>query len=252
MFILKKLLGDFISPLPICLALLLVGLVLDWSGWRKRLGRGLVILGFLLLLLSSAGPLPRWAIWQLEKSESPLSAAEPGVTLVHVLGSGHSSRDDFPASVRLGEEGLKRLTEGIRVWRLCPEAKLLLTGYGGADPTGNGEIMRRAAMSLGVPEASIVCDCVPRDTREELTRCRAELGSQGRVVVVSSASHLPRARLLCRNLGINASFSAAHFHAAEGPWPANWRHLLPGSGNLRCSERAMYESFGLLWTWICS
>ncbi|MEN9360708.1 MAG: hypothetical protein RL095_2243 [Verrucomicrobiota bacterium] len=250
MFMLKKLLGDFFSPLPICFLVVAIGLILDWGGWRKRLGRMLVVAGILWLLLTSGGPLPRWAIWQLEKEESPMSLPVPGVTLVHVLGSGHSSREDFPASVRLGEEGLKRLTEGVRVWRMCPGAKMLLTGYGGADATGNAEIMRRVAISLGVDEKAIVWDSSPRDTREELSRCRQELAGGGRVLVVSSASHLPRARLLCRSLGIDASYSAAYFHAAEGPWPSNWRHLLPGSGALRCSERAMYEGAGLVWAWL--
>src|SRR5207253_2584324 len=55
MFLFKKLLAPFLMPVPFCLALLLLGLVLLWLTRRQRAGKWLATLGALLLLLLGYG-----------------------------------------------------------------------------------------------------------------------------------------------------------------------------------------------------
>ena len=66
MFFLKKLISRFFFPVPLCAELLVLGLVL-WSFTKwKKLGRGLVVAGTVLLLVFSYPWLPRLALSRLE------------------------------------------------------------------------------------------------------------------------------------------------------------------------------------------
>ncbi|MDT5158330.1 MAG: hypothetical protein QOH51_2687, partial [Acidobacteriota bacterium] len=55
MFLFKKIVAPFLMPVPFCVALLLIGLLLLWFTRRQRAGKLFVTAGTLLLTLLGYG-----------------------------------------------------------------------------------------------------------------------------------------------------------------------------------------------------
>lgn len=85
------------------------------------------------------------------------------------------------------------------------------------------------------------------DTEDEVRWCKNVVGTN-RVIIVSSASHLPRAMLLARRHGLDVVAVPSGFlvdTVTQAPFSPD--RLFPSSINLYLSERAMYEYLGLVW-----
>jgi hypothetical protein len=57
MFLLKKTLSPLLYPLPICLQIMLIGLILLWFTPRQRAGKWLVTTGVVLAVVFAEGTL---------------------------------------------------------------------------------------------------------------------------------------------------------------------------------------------------
>jgi len=248
MFLFKKLLAPFLMPVPLCLLLLLLGLVLLWLTRRQRAGKYLATLGALLLLLLGYGSLSGRLLATLERRYAPVvdvSAAAGRVRWVVVLGGGSSADSGLPATMRLSEASQARLVEGIRLQRRLPGSRLLLSGGSvfGSDP--DAETMRALAVELGVDPASLELDSFSPDTESQAEVVRTRLGAE-EFYLVTSASHMPRALALFRKAGTNPLPAPTHFltQSDNSLAPSDF---FPSSGGLRRAEAATYEYLGLAW-----
>lgn len=231
----------FLDALPLALVLLLPAvLLLAWGGRRgRRWALGLTVLATGLLFVLSSGPVTRALLAPLEGRVPPLldpsgiAADDGGPVWVMVLGSGHHSDADLPLSSQVSGTALTRLAEGIRLYRAVPGARLLLTGYGGPDPVPSAVMMARMAEALGVPADDIETAPEPTITWEEALAARSIVGDAP-LILVTSASHMPRALALFRAAGLD-------------PVPAPTGHrafavqFLPSGGNLGLSRAALVE-----------
>ena len=139
-FVFKKVFGTLLMPLPLGLTLAWIGVaLLGWGRWR-RLARGVIASALLLLTLVSLAPVSAWMADPLERAYP----AFPGdsVDAVVVLGSGHGTDPRLPPTSLLSSSALYRLVEGLRIAQAQPWARLVLSGYGGADPRANAEVYR--------------------------------------------------------------------------------------------------------------
>jgi len=59
MFLLKKIIGSLLLPLPSCLLISFLGLFLLWRGKRELTGKVLVTIGLVSLAILSYGPISR-------------------------------------------------------------------------------------------------------------------------------------------------------------------------------------------------
>lgn len=248
MFLFKKLIAPFLMPVPFCLALLLAGLALLWLTRRQRAGKCLATLGASALLLLGYGAVSGGLLETLERRHAPatdVSAAAGRVRWVVVLGGGSSADEGLPAAMRLSEGSLARLVEGIRLQRLLPESRLLLSGGSvfGSDP--DAETMRALAVGLGVDPAALELDGVSPDTETQAEVVRARLGSE-EFYLVTSASHMPRSLALFRKAGTNPIPAPTHFLTQKdnGLSPGDF---FPSAGGLRRAEAVIYEYLGLAW-----
>jgi uncharacterized SAM-binding protein YcdF (DUF218 family) len=248
MFLFKKLLGPFLMPVPLCLSLLMLGLVLLWFTRRQRAGKWLATLGAVALLLLGYGVVSSRALAGLERqyaSVTDVSATAGRVRWVVVLGGGSSADEGLPAVQRLSEGSLARLVEGVRLQRQLPGSKLLLSGGAvfGSDP--DSETMRALAVELGVDPAALDLDSVSPDTETQAEVVRGRLGDE-EFYLVTSASHMPRALALFRKAGTNPLPAPTHFltqrNRATSP-----SDFFPTSAGLRRAEAATYEYLGLAW-----
>jgi uncharacterized SAM-binding protein YcdF (DUF218 family) len=116
----------------------------------------------------------------------------------------------MPPDGSAGGALLRRVEHAATLWREGAAPLLLLSG-GGEGPWPEAQAMRDLAIAAGVPEPSLLVEATSRNTVENAVfsaRLLRERGL-GRVVVVTDAYHLLRARLLFRAAGLEVAAASA-------------------------------------------
>jgi uncharacterized SAM-binding protein YcdF (DUF218 family) len=255
MFALKKLLSAAFQPCSLLLAVMALGLILLFFTKRQRTAKGLLTAGLALLALMSIGPVARALVRPLEATHQPLLAeatqavstlpdGSPAPRWVVVLGGGKSEGRSLAPIHQLSEASLVRLTEGIRLQRLLPESKLVLSGGGERGETTESETLAAAGVSLGAPQDRMVLESESRDTIDEVRALRTLLG-EDRFVLVTSATHLPRAMAMFKKAGMNPIPAPTDFMAIGAH--SDMLGLFPHARAGQTIELALHEHLGLLW-----
>jgi uncharacterized SAM-binding protein YcdF (DUF218 family) len=254
MFWLKKLLGYWLMPLPFCMALIVAGLLLASCGRFRRRGWAMVAAAALLLLLLSNTWFSVVALRPFESQYPPIPELVAGAPLpksisdcryVAVLGSGTSNYPGLSASAELSTSGLARLVEAVRILRALPAARLILSGPGEPGRRSHAATLAAAAVSLGIAPERISLVETALDTEDE-SRAVAALVGTGKVAVVTSAWHMPRAVLLFKKTGISFVACPADFNCrSENGF--GWGLFKVESEALERSTLAVHETLGLIW-----
>ena len=258
---LKPLVGALLMPLPVFLGLTLLGLALLAAG-RRRLGWGLTLAALFSLALAAWRPVADGLLGPLESrypaptdpSSMVAADAPPSVAAIVVLGGGWWPNDQWPSGSQLADSSALRLLEGVRLARALPDVPLLLTGadrQGEIPPVAWG--YAQAARELGIAPARLQVLDTPVDTAQEARAVRAALAGTGaarpRLVLVTSAAHMPRAMLHFQAVGLDP-LPAPTQHLAGRASGRRLRDWLPSAANLRKTESALHEYLGLLaWRW---
>jgi uncharacterized SAM-binding protein YcdF (DUF218 family) len=256
MFIVKKLLSALLTPMPICLLLLTVGLALLWFSRRQRAGRVLVAVGTGLLILLSYSGVSRRVVAPLEGYRPLLVPDAPGAhdpqagqaRWIVVLGGGHTLAPGLPPTSQLHPNTLARLVEGVRLKRQIPGARLITSGGFGSEAVPHAEVVARAAEILGLTRDDIVLARDTFDTVDEARYIHALVGADP-FILVTSASHLPRAVRLFRKQGMSPLPSPADFISPDTPG-ISIGSLFPSAGSLAATEHATHEYLGILFEWL--
>ena len=162
-FILKKLVGMTLMPVPLSLLLILLGL---WWFSRAPVKSRLAFFSAFLLLAVSADPADR--LIAPHESYYPVFDIEQPVDAVVVLGSASQSALRQTGFYESRSSAMYRLSEGLRILRANPDAILIATGYAGfsaAQP--HAEILQQAAIDRGVDPLRIFAFPTARDTENE-------------------------------------------------------------------------------------
>ncbi len=244
LFLLKKFLGNLLLPLPLTLLLLLGALLFMLRRKTRWFGILLVCVATGLLLISSYAPLSHRLLADFENHVPSYSQQNLPADYIVVLGNWHQSVPDQPLTSQIRPDGIVRLVEGIRIYRLNPGSRLVFTGYSATptDAVSYPAKLRELALELGVPDDDILTFDGPRDTIEE-AQLIARVFPVARLVLVTSAMHMQRALGLFRGAGLD-------------PQPAPTEHLskpikswwtFPSSKTLADTEYWVHEKLGLLW-----
>lgn len=248
MFILKKIAGELLSPLSVIVLILAVALLLLWLTRRQRLGKLLATAGFLLFVVLAYGGLGGPALRALENDYTPLASPPSDIKWIVVLGGGATSDPHLPPAQRASAATLARAVEGVRLYRLLPGAKLVVSGAavlaGGAD----ADTLAAIAQELGVPRDAIVLDTVSPDT-ETQARTMRELLKGERCIVVTSAAHMRRSLALFRKAGIDALPAPTHYLSQRNA-SLSLHDFFPGIAHIRGADVAAHEYLGLAWGWL--
>ena len=242
-FFLRKLISSLLYPPTFCLVIALLGWILLLGGRFTRIAKGVIGASLITLLLLSIPALQKPAIRLLEASGTKTSAEN--IDAIVVLGAGvYEWEDGAPATKNLGATSLSRAIEGIRLAKKYPETPLIFTGGTIGDRPASSASMADLAIDLGIPEEQIITFSTPTSTWEEAQRTAAELGTS-KVILVSSALHLPRAILLFEKSGISASPSPTDY--LSDPSPSDILDFLPNAGAWLTWQRAFHEIYGRIW-----
>ena len=237
MFWLKKFVSFWLMPLPLCLALLVSGLLLGRSTRRSGIGRRLMATAAALLLLFSNKAVSTRLLRPLEDRYpavpeivpgAPAPAAIAGCRFVVVLGGGHTDMPGIPATGQLSSSALGRIVEAARLLRVLPAARLVVSGPGEPGRPSHAAVLARAAASLGIDPARIILVDTALDTEDE-SLAVARLAGRARVA-----------------LGVDFTPCPADFVAREDP-RFRWGSLSWDSESLERSTLAVHEWIGLLW-----
>jgi len=104
-----------------------------------------------------------------------------------------------------------RVQHAITLYRQGIAPRLILCGGVGSHPPSEAEVMRRLAISAGVPADALVLEDRSHSTEESLINAKMLMDARGwrTAVIVSDPFHLYRAELMARELGMEAYGSGA-------------------------------------------
>jgi uncharacterized SAM-binding protein YcdF (DUF218 family) len=252
----KKFVAFWLMPLSVCVTGLLVGLWLLRSPQRARLGRALLVGSVILLMVCSNKFVSKWLIRPLETRYPAIPELTAGgippalaaCRYVVVLGGGNGNSPNMPATNLLSTSALGRITEAVRLLRVLPEAKLIVSGPGKGSREAHATVLARAAISLGIAADRIVHVDQAHDTEDESNAVQ-RIAGDARVALVTSAWHMPRSMALFRHAGVAALPCPADYqtHTRE---PFAFDDVLWESAALHRSTLAVRERIGYLWIWL--
>jgi len=244
-FELKKILSSLLSPS----FLILLGLGAGAAGLlfsrRRRVTGSLLLFSFTLGVLCFFPWMPDALTDYLEKQYEPFSCVSEGVGpgWMVVLGQG-VKEGALPETSRINGTMYVRLMEAVRISREAENVKIIVSLSGRESAgckTGWWSFFCRTVQLSA--EGSVVLT-EPLDTEAELRQVLEIVGSEP-FILVTSASHMPRAMQIARSLGGTALAAPCGFRGSfSGPL---YRRILPSSRNLRRTERAWHELKGLWW-----
>lgn len=244
--LIKSLAAQLLMPLPVSIGFLVFGFLLI-IGKRQQLSAIFCGVGLVVLFLTSWAPVAERLLLPLETRYSAL-AELPQDSLpvaVVVLGGGWQPEAPISSVSRLDESSALRLMEGIRLWRQAPKLLLIVTGA-----SSNSKIApvalgyAEAAQALGVPAQQVQVLDWPTDTGQEAKAVRQLLGASAQVILVTSASHMPRAMLHFQAAGLVPLAAPTHYLVQYNS-PRNLGYWIPSASYMKMSERTIYETLGM-------
>lgn len=255
LFWIKKWVTLWLMPLPFCLALILLGAWLTQFPRRARLGRILALGAAGILILLGNYFVARALLRPLEirfpgiaeiKGPDEIPAELAACQFVVVLGAGYGYSENLSATNQLNAPALARITEGVRILRWLPDAKLIVSGGPLVGGVTHAAQLAHAAISLGVTPNRILAMDQTRDTEEE-ARTAVQLVQGRRIALVTSASHMPRAEALFRGAGLSVVPCPTGFRTqAEETFTV--AQLFFDADALSRSTAALHERLGLAWS----
>jgi len=249
MFFLKKIISPFFMPLSACLLLALLGLVCLWFTRRQKTGKMLLTISTLLLGFFSYGVVSNLLAKPLEQEYAPIGDFEAlkDVKWIVVLGGGSGVDPGLPPSTYLSEASLVRLSEGVFLHNRLPQAKLILTGrsvFEGITPVA--EVMADTAREWGVKPDDIIIEAEATDTKDHPIYVKKIVGKD-RFILVTSASHMPRAMALFRKYGMEPIPAPTDYMVKEREGGLTPGVFFPSAGSLEKAGRAIHEYLGMMW-----
>ena len=252
---LSKLLPLFAYPLGLACILLLLSLLFRR---RRRLQTGLLIAAVALLWLSSS----RWVAFSLVRSLEwrylpPAVVSKTDVIVV--LGGATESAQPPRTTVEINSAG-DRVLYAARLYQMGKAAHILLSGgnitWLQTRTSTPAEEMADIITMIGVPQEALWFQAESQNTYEDALLCKKFLEQKGinRILLVTSAMHMPRAVALFEKQGFEVIPAPTDFSVTQADWddltrldlPAQMIGLLPNSSYLGMTTNALKEYIGML------
>lgn len=247
-------------PLTWVVLLLSVTAVLalfPFSPKRLRWVRLLIISSLFLLVTLSSPLIATTLIGSLETwyQPPPLTSSDRFDAIV-VLGGGVDGKGSLRPTTEPGSNSRNRTTCGVDLYQQGYAPTLLLTG-GDAKAFGTGPReaveMKQWAVRLGVPESATMIDTEARTTYENATGTKRLIGPAS-ILLVSSASHLPRAVPVFIKQGFRVTPAPCGYVSQNLP-RESWNNidpfdLIPSDDALQYTREAVVEVAGIVIYWL--
>ena len=200
------------------IALLMIAGVLLLCARRAKWGRRLTVLGALGYLALAAAPTGHFLTFALENRFPRPAPDMPAPDGVIVLGGAISEAMLKPrGALVLGPSG-SRMTEAVALSLKYPAARLVFSGgsaniLGDANELSEADVAKLLLEAMGVPPGRFVYEDKSRNTWENaiFTRETVKPKPGERWLLVTSATHMPRAMGIFRQAGFEVTAWPAHY-----------------------------------------
>jgi uncharacterized SAM-binding protein YcdF (DUF218 family) len=237
------------NPLSAALLALLV-LLLLWLLARRGvlLVALVVVIGLLWLLATPWASRNLQSLLESQTAEIPAEAL-PKADAIVVLGGTLSPPASSGSYANLSAAA-DRLVHAARLYALGKAPIILISGgHGGAAGAMDAESVHAAALLVGwgIPASAILTETESTSTYENAVYSKLMLDQHRlkRVLLVTSAMHMPRALATFRSAGIEATPAATDFEAS-GPGATGLRAWMASPAALEVTTRALREYVGRL------
>ncbi|MGB9586049.1 MAG: YdcF family protein [Anaerolineales bacterium] len=250
---LSKTLPPLIYPLGLATILLLIGIVF---AKRTRLTRIILWVAFGLLWLGGNRLVAYQLARSLEWRYLPPKDI-PSAPLMIVLGGGTFSAN-YPRTMPEVNGAGDRLFYAAKLYQEGKAPKILLSGGAISWYTPSGgpaEDMAVLIQMLGVPSDALIIENNSQNTYENARNSKEILHRLGvnRVILVTSAMHMPRAVKIFQRQGIDVTPAPTDYTVTQAGWetmtaltPASIiLDLIPSADNLSLTTRVLKEYIGL-------
>lgn len=253
----SKVLPVFIYPLGAAMGL--IGLALFLTR-RRRWSAGLLVTALFILWLSSTRGFALSLIRSLEQQHLP-PVSWPEAEAIVILGGGVNPQA-WPRTLPEVNEAGDRLMLGAWLYREGAAELVIVTG--GQMPwsantvgaTVEANSMAQLLTFLGVPAEALRLETASRNTYENALFTRQLLAETGirRILLVTSASHMPRSVRLFTAQGFQVIPAPADFQVSDAEWQELWApnpaaqvlNWLPEARYLYMTTTAVKEYIGLI------
>ena len=243
-FLFKNLLGTLLLPPTNGLLLLLVAALFR----RRRWALGLALIGGVLMFLQSLPIVASNLIAPLEARAGGAFVSAQGARAIVVLGSGlRRDAPEYGGSDTVTELSLVRLRYGVTLARQLQLPVLIAGGVPPLASRAEADVMAAIAeREFGV--AVRWKESESRDTADNARMSARILKAAGirRVVLVTQAFHMPRARQLFESAGLEIIPAPTDFKG-PGEGPLEVFDFLPQARAIQTSYYALHEWLGLAW-----
>jgi uncharacterized SAM-binding protein YcdF (DUF218 family) len=216
MFLASKIFWLLAQPLSLAFALVLTGFAAVLSGYQ-RIGLVLSGLAGVLLFVTLFTTTGSVLLQRLEDRFAKPPALPAELSCIIILGGAF---DNEVMAARGGIEfnqAADRFIEALRIARLAPAARILVSGGDGSlsgDYEGDADAANTFFPTFGIPADRLIREGASRTTFENAANTQGILAENGltNCLLITSAFHMPRAMGLFRKLGISVT-----------PWPTDYR-----------------------------
>ena len=255
---LSKLLPMLVYPLGLATLLLIVALLL--LGRRPRCTAAAVATALVVLGVSSNSFVSEAMMRSLEWRHLPADPL-PQAEAIVVLGGAIKPQEPPRPWIDVAEQG-DRVLHGATLYLGQKAPLIIFSGgritWGQSQDRSEADDMADLALALGVPKSAILLEPDALNTHQNAVNVQAMLAERNlqKILLVTSALHMPRALAIFQKLGIDAVPAPTDFHVTLEPptdrdtWQGILLSLLPDAENLYNFTRAEKEYIGTVIYWL--
>lgn len=255
---LSKFLPSFVYPLGVAFLLLLAALIVSKRKWRlQHLQTAFLILAILILFIGGN----RWASYALARSLEwrylPLEQI-PQADVIVVLGGGTESEQYPRPMVEMNSAGDRVLYAG-KLYKEGKAPHLLLSGgnitWLNGRTTTPASDMQSILELMDIPQEAMWMQPKSQNTYEDALFCSQILKEKGikRILLVTSAQHMPRSVALFQHLGIEVIPAPVDYTITQSGWDNLFQpdlqtllvNLVPNVSSLSLTSSIMKEYIGM-------
>ena len=250
----KYIIATMLSPLWIALLIQAFAILL-WCRGKAPAALKIFLFSFVFLLL---GSLAGWSYESRRQAEfvyQPFVPADDenklSAPLVVVLGTGFNSDPELPFTSQVSGTFLARLLEGVRIQQQYPDAKMLVSVAGRAEPEKKERFFQQMVELLKLDPARVELLTSAKSTEDEAASVK-KLSTGQPIIVVTSAGHMPRAikTFEVEGLAPIAAPTDYGFPRAGSPDEKIWQRWLPSADGIGSNHQWLYEKVAIVWQFV--
>jgi len=240
MIYLHKILPLIFSPLMLVIGLIILGIIFNL--------RKFSLIGVIVLILSSLPIISNKFIAYLEKDYQPIEIAEIENVdaivvlsgMIRVIGDEENLKYEFTDSI-------DRFFAGLDLFNNNKSPILILTR--GKMPwsigIAEGEYLKELAIKYGVSEENIILTDEVQNTDQEAKAIKEILTEDAKIILVTSAFHMPRAEKVFKAANINLITYPVDFQNSKSK--TTMMDFIPSAGSLSQTSHFVREMIGRLY-----